>query len=226
MPVPLRMRVPGLLMNPLAKPLAMLVLGRMRAQGLLMNARAVPLAMLVPLRMHGPGPQVNPRAVPLAMMVPPGMHVPGSLMAQPDAPSALTVPRVVLPSRRVTMDDEVTIVESSQGHGDAGVGQAVNPLEACRGDQSTDDATHDRSFPRPSRIGPNGRRRHGRAEHDGSRERNSSDEASFPVLNHRHPPFLIGNRRSVHPIEVVIRAVIDIVRKSRCKIKRYAVSAT
>ena len=195
--VPLRMHVPGLLMNPLAVPLAMLVPLRMHVPGLLMNPLAVPLALLVPLRMHVPGPLVHP-LVPLATMVPLRMHVPGPLM-NPLVPLALLVRRPVIPSRVAMMGGELTAVEGSQHRGDADRGQAVVPLADCRTDQSADDATHDRSLPRPCVIGPNGCRRHGRAEHDGSRERNSSDEALFPALNHRHPPILIASLRSGAP---------------------------
>jgi hypothetical protein len=196
--VPLRMHVPGLLMNPLAVPLAMLVPLRMQVPGLLMNPLAVPLALLVPLRMHIPGPLVNP-LVPLAFMVPLRMHVPG-LLANPLAlPLASMVRRAVIPSRVAMMGGELTAVEGSQHRGDADRGQAVVPLAGCRTDQSADDATHDRSLPRPCVIGPNGCRRHGRAEHDGSRERNSSDEALFPTLNHRHPPILIASLCSGAP---------------------------
>ena len=195
MPVLLRMHVPGLLSNPLALQLAMLVLLRMHAPGLPMNLLALPLPVLVLVRTQLPVPLMNPVAVPLAMLIPLGMHVPGSRMSPRTMPEARMMPRGFMPSHVVAMDDQRTIVECPHGRGEADRGWAFRPIVDCRNDQTADGATHDRTLPRPSRIGPNGRRRHGRAERDGSHERDSSDEAVFPALSHRHPPLSIGSLR-------------------------------
>lgn len=180
---PLRMRVPRRLVNLLSVHVAVLVVLTLHVPGLLMSRWSLPV----------PVPHVNPRAVPQAMLIARGMHVPGSLMTPPDVPLALMVPGVPMPYPMMAMDEEGTVVKGSQSCGEADHAQpVVFPLDR-RIDQSADDATHDRAFPRPSRIGLNGRRRHGRAESDGGRECNASGEARFPASSHRHPPLSVAS---------------------------------
>ncbi|MDE0203736.1 MAG: hypothetical protein OXK73_15020 [Rhodospirillaceae bacterium] len=194
MPVLRRMHVPVLRMNLMAPPMAILVPFRVDVPGLKMNPRAVPLAILVPLRVRLPGPYVEPRAVPLAMVVALGMDVPGSRIPQPHAPSVSMVPRMLMPSSVVSMGEEGTVVRGYQRHADAERVPVLGPLVGFRAEQAADDAAHDRSFPRPFVVGAGGRLRHGRAEHDDGRERDSANETPFPVPHHRHPPFSIGSR--------------------------------
>lgn len=191
-PMPFGVNGPGLLVNPLLVPVAVLVLVRMHVPGLPMDLRAVPLAILVPFRTHVPGSHLNLRAVPLAMLVAPGVDVPGSRMLQPQAPSVSMVPRMPMPSPVVTMDDEGTVVRSSQSHADAERFPVRVSLSGRWADQSADDAAHDRTFPRPFVIGAGGRLRHGRAERDGGCERDCPEETLLPALHHRHPPDLMG----------------------------------
>lgn len=190
-PMPFRMNVAGLHVGPLLVQVVVPVLWRMHVPGLLMNLRAVPLAMLAPLRMRVPGLRMDSRGMPLAMAVALRMDVPGSLTIQPDDPPASMVPRVLVPSPVVTMDDVGTVVGISQRHADADPAAVLRPLAGCRTEQSADDAADDRSFPRPLVIGAGGRRHHGRAQRDGSGERDRPEETLFPALHHRHPPVLM-----------------------------------
>ena len=191
----LHLRVPGRLMSPLSLPVPMLMLRWMHVTGLLMNPRAMPLAILMPGWMRVPEPQVNPWAKPLAMVVARRMHTPGPLMTQPDVPLALMAPGLVMPSPVVAIDDEGTIVEGPSSRGEADRVPPIMLMVDRRSDQSADDGTHERAFPRPSGICLSGCRRHGRAEHDGGCERDSPDEPLFPALHHLHPPFSTGSLR-------------------------------
>ena len=141
------MIVAGLHLHSLVMQVAMPVLLRMHVPGLQMNLRAMPVAILVSSRLHMPGPYVKPRTVPLAMVVAWRMDVPGPRMPQPHAPSVPVVPRMLMPSPVVTVDDEGTVVRGSQSHADAERLPVPRPLAGCRAEQSADDATHDRAFP-------------------------------------------------------------------------------
>ena len=191
--MPFRMNVAGLHVGPLLVPMALPVLLRMHVPRLQLHLRAVPLAIVLPRRMRLPGLRVDSRSVPLTTVVALRMDVPGSLTIQPDDPSASMVPLMLMPCPVVLMDDEGTVVGISQSHADADPVPVPGTLAGGRAEQPADDAADNRSFPRPIVIGTGGRRRHGRAERDSRGERDSSDEAPFPVLHHRRPPFLIGS---------------------------------
>ena len=192
--MPFRMNVARLHVGPLFVQMAVPVLLRMHIPRLQLCLRAVPLAIVLPWRMHLPGLRVKSRSVvPLPTVVALRMDVPGSLMIQPDDPPASLVPLMLMPCPVVLMDDEGTVVRISQSHADADPVPVPGTLAGRRAEQPADDAADNRSFPRPFVIRPGGRRRHGRAEYDGRCERDSSDEALFPVLHHRHSPFLIGS---------------------------------
>ena len=191
--MPFRMNVAGLHVVPLFVPMAVPVLLRMHVPRLQLHLRSVPLAIVLPRRMRLPGLRVDSRSVPLPTVVALRMDVHGSLTIQPDDPSASMVPLMLMPCPVVLMDDEGTVVGISQSHADSDPVPVPGTLAGRRAEQPADDAADNRSFPRPIVIGLGGRRRHGRAERDGRCERDSSDEATFPDLHHRRPPFLIGS---------------------------------
>ena len=193
-PMPFWMHVARLHVGPLLVQMVVPVLWRMNVPGLRMNLMAPPLAIPVPFRLNVPGLRVNPRGMPLALAVALRMEVPWSRMLQPHAPSVSLVLRMPMPSPVMTMDDERTVVRGSQSHADADPAPVLRPLAGRRTEQSADDAADDRSFPRPLVIGAGGRLRHGRAEHDNGRERDSANKTPFPAPHHRHPPFSIGSR--------------------------------